>query len=96
MYILSKSGKEIVNSDFVERFCVTEKSDAMLIVASYSTERQPVTMARYRDSREAEEALRELFRAMAGEQRYFEMPDSVLQYGERQIKDSRVKRKGGS
>lgn len=55
-----------------------------------------MTMARYKDGREAEEALRELFRAMAGEQQYFEMPDSVLQYGERQIKDSRVKRKGGS
>lgn len=35
MYILTGDKKQIINSDFVERFCISEKPDAALIVASY-------------------------------------------------------------
>lgn len=96
LYILSGSKKEIVNSDFVERFCVVVKSDASLIVLSYSDTRPPVTLAKYKDAVEAKGILAELFAALAGGQTYFEMPDSLLLAEERGIKDARVKRKGGS
>lgn len=35
MYIMVPTGMEIINSEFVERFCVVEKPDAALVVASY-------------------------------------------------------------
>ena len=35
MYIMVPTGMQIINSNFVERFCVVEKPDAALVVASY-------------------------------------------------------------
>ena len=57
MYILSGDKKQIINSDFVERFCISEKPDAALIVASYDKNAKVVTVARYRDLREAQRVL---------------------------------------
>ena len=34
MYIMVPTGMQIINSEFVERFCVVEKPDAALVVAS--------------------------------------------------------------
>ena len=96
MYILAAGGAQIVNTEFVERFCIAKKEDAALIVASYGQERTPVTMARYRDTAEASEALCELLAALSGGQLSFQMPDSTLYYGEYAKKDARVKRRGGS
>lgn len=96
MYILSGNRKEIVNSEFVERFCVVVKDDAALIVASYSALRQPVTVARYADLREAVDALGQLMGALAGGQACFDMPESRLYANERFMRDARTKRKGGS
>lgn len=96
MYILNGSKREIVNTDFVERLCIAEKTDAALIVASYHTERPPVTLARYANADEAKDALQDLFHAISGSQSYFIMPDSTLYALERTKKDARTKRKGGS
>lgn len=96
MYILTGDKKQIINSDFVERFCISEKPDAALIVASYDKNIQLVTVARYRDLREAQKVLGELLCAIAGGQAYYTMPESLL-YAEQHIsKDARIKRKGGS
>lgn len=57
---------------------------------------QLVTVARYRDLREAQKVLGELLCAIAGGQAYYTMPESLL-YAEQHIsKDARIKRKGGS
>lgn len=96
MFILNGTETQIINSEFVERFCVADKPDASLVLASYGREREPVTLARYKDHKEAAEALKDLLVALAGGQVSCEMPPSRLSYEERQIKDARVKRRGGS
>lgn len=96
MYILNGNGTQIVSSEFVERFCVVEKEDAALIVLSYSAERPPVTLARYKDVSEAKETLSDLFGAIAGGQACYTMPESQLFGMERIKKDARTKRRGGS
>ena len=85
MYILSGDKKQIINSDFVERFCISEKPDAALIVASYDKNIQLVTVARYRDLREAQKVLGELLCAIAGGQAYYTMPESLLYAERRQL-----------
>ena len=84
MYILTGDKKQIINSDFVERFCISEKPDAALIVASYDKNAKVVTVARYRDLREAQKVLGELLCAIAGGQAYYTMPESLL-YAEQHI-----------
>ena len=96
MYIMAAGGKQIINSEFVERFCLSEKEDAVLIVASYSDTRPTVTMARYANMDESRDALGKLMGALAGGQAYFDMPESILYYEEHVRKDARVKRRGGS
>lgn len=96
MYILNGSRKEIVNSEFVERFCIADKGDAALIVASYSSERPPVTLARYESTEEARGVLGDLFGAISGGQSYYTMPESLIYDQEGIRRDARTKRKGGS
>ena len=96
MYILTGDKKQIINSDFVERFCISEKPDAALIVASYDKNAKVVTVARYCDLREAQSVLGELLCAVAGGQAYYTMPESLLYAEQRISKDARIKRKGGS
>ena len=96
MYIMNVQGTMIVNSEFVERFLIAEKGDACLIIASYNQERPPVTMGRYKDIKEASDILGDLFRALIGGQPGYSMPDSTYYYEQEIIKDSRIKRKGGS
>ncbi len=95
MYIVTVDSWQIINSEYVERFCVCKKPDAALIVASYSDVRPPVTMGRYRDVDEAVSALGKLLSALVGEQRFFYMPASLLHWEEQKISDARTKRRGG-
>ena len=96
MYILNQSRTEIHNSDFFERFCISEKSDAALIVSSASRNSQPNTMGRYADKKEAQEILLELYTALHTGASDFEMPPSKRYAEEVHIRDARTKRKGGS
>lgn len=96
MYILNSANDQLINADFAERFCVAEKPDAALVIASYSDTRPPVTVGRYKDAEEARAVLFEIMQALAGEQRYYTMPESRRYHGERVIKDARTKRRGGS
>ena len=67
-----------------------------MYILSYDKNIQLVTVARYRDLREAQKVLGELLCAIAGRQAYYTMPESLL-YAEQHIsKDARIKRKGGS
>lgn len=95
MYILTSDQKSIVDSGFVERFCLVEKPDACMIVASYSAERM-VTIGKYKNREEADNVLYTLYRALGMDEPFFEMPDSVLFHGCSKKRDARTKRKGGS
>lgn len=94
MYILTSDGKSIVDSSFVERFCIVEKPDACLVVASYSAD-CAVTIGRYADRKEADTAFRSLLNNLVGNSGTyaFTMPDSVLYHGEKWERDARTTRK---
>lgn len=96
MYILAGNKKEIINSEFVERFCIVIKPDAALVNASYSDVRPPVTMGKYADDKEGVEVLGDLYGALSGGAAYYTMPESKLFAEEKWKRDSRAKRKGGS
>ena len=94
-YIFTSDQKSIIDSSFVERFCLVEKPDACMIVASYSAERM-VTVGKYANREEADGVLYNLYRALGMDEPFFEMPDSVLFHGNTEKRDARTKRKGGS
>lgn len=96
MYIMNSECSQIINSDFVERFCIFDKVDNWIMVASYTDARPPVTLARYKSKNEAQDALGDLFAAMSGGQANYTLPISRLYAEECIRKDARVKRRGGS
>lgn len=65
MYIKNGSSTELINTNFVHRFCIVDKEDCTLLIASYGHDVQPVTVARYKTHEEAVKALCELQDAMA-------------------------------
>lgn len=97
MYILTSDAKSIIDTDFVERFCIVEKPDACLIIASYSADRA-ITIGKYADRNEADSAFLSLLNNLTCENDTysFSMPDSVLFHGEKWKRDARTTRKGGS
>lgn len=95
MYVRTQDARQIVDSGFVERFCLVVKPDAVLIIASYS-ENRAVTIGKYADKTEAVDAIDALYYACGNGDPLFEMPQSRLFCGESDKKDARVKRKGGS
>lgn len=95
MYIMNSYETEVLNSDFVERFCLVEKSDACLIVASYGADRC-VTIGRFANKAEASDALRMLYGSLAEGHSYFDVPASTLYAEQTTKKDARTRRRGGS
>ena len=96
MYILTQYGTQIVDADKVERFCISTLPDCDRIVASYSDERPPVTLARYAKDEDAALQLYALLHALAAREEAYIMPSSILQAEEKRVHDARTKRKGGS
>lgn len=80
MYFMNGARTELVNSEYVERFRVVEKEDACIVIASYSREGQPVTLARYGTLNEAMDALADLHRAICDSETYYSMPMSTGAY----------------
>ena len=95
MYIRTQDSRQIVDSGYVERFCIVIKPDAVLIIASYS-ENRAVTIGKYADKTEARDAFDALYYAILNDDMAFDMPQSRLFLGEQTKRDSRIKRKGGS
>lgn len=94
MYILASDQKSVIDSCYVQRFCLVEKPDASLIIASYSADRA-VTIGKYADE-EAHGVLAELYSALSTGAERYSMPDSRLFGEERWKRDARTKRRGGS
>ena len=95
MYILSSDQKSVIDSSYIQRFCLAEKPDAVLIIAYYSVDRA-VTIGRYADKEEAHGVLAELYSALSTDDKSYSMPDSRLFNEEHWVRDARTKRRGGS
>lgn len=95
MYIMNPMSTVIYCTDFMERIMVVDKDDASLLIGSYSSQRTPVTMARY-TRKEAREVLAKVFQALGSGDISMMLPDSALFYEEKIKEDSRTRRKGGS
>lgn len=95
MYIFTSDQKSILDSCFVERFCLVEKPDAYLIIASYSADRA-VTIGKYEDKEEAHSVLAAIYTHLSLGEPSYSMPDSRLFGSQQWIRDARQKRKGGS
>ena len=76
MWFMNGNCSEIVNSEYVERFVVVKRDDAVLIVASYGETRRK-TVGRYRNEKEAGAALVNLFRAIAKNSEVYFMDSST-------------------
>ena len=96
MYILSSDQKTIHDSTFLQRFTIAEKPDAVLICGAISTDKPLVTLGKYKDMNEARSVLLELLGELARDAGSYEMPDSELFHGEHEVRDARVRRRGGS
>lgn len=97
MYIIKADGSQVIDTAFVQRFCIAERPDAALVLASYAvgSDGKCVTLGRY-DYKEALSVVGQIFNALVGGQAGFSMPDSRLQFPEEWKRDARVKRRGGS
>jgi hypothetical protein len=93
MYIMDAQQKNILNADFVERYVIAEKDDAVLISASLGADRG-VTLGRYNTLGEAQDILYRLYCALANNEPFFDMPQR--EHKEPVKKDARITRKGGS
>lgn len=77
MFIINGTGREIINTDFVQRFCMVEKYDSTLLIASYGLDVAPVTVARYKTKKEAAEALKSLHTALCNGMNGYALPVST-------------------
>lgn len=80
MYILASDQKSVIDSGYVQRFCLVEKPDATLIIASYSADRA-ITIGKYADAEEGHGVLAELYAALAaGAESYDKSADWARNY----------------
>lgn len=93
MYILDAERKVIYDSAGIERYVVSEKSDAVLITASLGVDRGG-TLGRYNTLKEGKDILYRLYCALASGDKYFDMPPRERM--EPIKKDTRIARHGGS
>lgn len=96
MIIVAQSYRIVCNSDYIDRYTISEKPDAVVISAGFGEKERAVTLGRYKDEVEAMNALSNLAVDLAGGQTLFYMPESVLFSEQAHIKDARTKRRGGS
>lgn len=96
MYILDSAQKTIHNSDFIERYTIVAKEDAVLICAALSMDKPLLTLGKYESEEEARRIIAELLAELGRGANYYEMPDSPLFHEQREIKDRRIRRRGGS
>lgn len=93
MYILDQDKKRVHRDSAIERFIVAEKSDAVLVSAVLGSSGSLVSLGRYRSVKEAQDALYQLYCALASGES-FEMPQSLKI--EPVKHDARTRRRGGS
>lgn len=99
MWIRNERQTTIINSDYVQRFFISDKGDAHVVMAlsgTVSPDNPPVSAGSYKTKKEAQDALLALLVALGENMIYFDMPPSLLTSEQEIIKDARVRRKGGS
>jgi hypothetical protein len=96
MIIMSQSGKILCNSEYINKYTISDKPDAFLISAGFGGNELPVTLGRYKNAQEAISAMAELAASLGGGQTLFYMPESIIFAEQEHKRDARTKRKGGS
>lgn len=100
MWILSGDGTHLVNADKLNRVFIKDVGDNILVGGDFgadNSEGKVASLGKYREYDVAKEILVDLAQTMDSERKLFIMPvnrfDVVI---EQKIRDSRVKRRGGS
>lgn len=101
MFFMNGNRNEIVNANACERFCISEKEDAALVIASYGRDRAPLTLGRYRTPTEAKEALDCLLAAFEDGKTGYSMMESTgaqlpMEWQRDPYHGVKQKRRGGS
>ena len=100
MWILSGDGTHLINTDRLNRIFIKDMGDNVLVGGDFganNSEGKVASLGKYREYDVAKEILVDLAQAMDSERMLYIMPtnryDVVI---EQKIRDSRVKRRGGS
>lgn len=96
MHILNDRKGVIVDSRSVAEFFLTDTSDSTLLSLRWFGTEEPQTFERYRDRKEARDALGQLFCALSEGKATWILPESTYYFDEHIKRDARTKRKGGS
>ena len=96
MYILNERIGRIVDSSFIEEFFLTDTPDSTLLSVCWTGKDKPMTLERYKNHKEAMDALGQLFLALSVGRTTLYIPESSYYFEERPMKDTRTKRRGGS
>lgn len=80
MFIMNGNRTELINTVHVRRFAIAQKEDACLVIASYSQETNPITLARYQTFDEAVTALDDMHMAISYDEQSYRMPESTGVY----------------
>lgn len=74
MNIINGQANEIINSSFIQRFCIIETEEPFLLIALLSGEKCPFALAWYQTAQEAEAAFSALAAAFEKNRPFFRMP----------------------
>lgn len=96
MWILNSRSGLCVNTSHVLRIFLQDTTDSTLVSAVIAGGDKICTLERYKNHKEAMAAVAQIRWALSEERPVIDLPDSTYYYEERQVKDARTKRRGGS
>ncbi len=96
MWIINSRSGLCVNTRYVIRIFLQDTPDSTLVSAVLAGDDRLCVLERYSDHKEAMSATQHVHWAMEANLDVIDMPDSTYYYEERQVKDARTKRRGGS
>ena len=96
MFILDSAKKTIHDSSYLQRITLSVKSDAVLICGAVTSDTPLMTLGKYANEKEARAVFLDLFGELSRGADFYEMPDSELFHRERDVRDARIRRRGGS
>lgn len=97
MWIANSSTGLLVNTLHIQRIFVLPAPDSALLSAVFPGDAKPITLERYKDKKEALNASAQIAQCIRyGDDSVMDLPVSCYYAEERQVKDARTRRRGGS
>lgn len=97
MWISNSTTGLLVNTSHIQRIFVLPTPDSALLSAVFPGNERPITLERYKDKKEALNAAAQIAQSIRyGDDGIIDLPVSCYYAEERQIKDARTRRRGGS